>query len=167
MGFFDINYDTLRVQLLPVRLRKSVMKAWLRCLVIPVKWLYNLFMTNRENNLYFLAHNSQIVYLEAALNDVFDPISRGIFIEDGPYEDPLFTYLIPEERPLWIGLSSEAGTVAYPVPMALFTDAETSLLGNAFIVNVPSGVTFDADRMKALINRYRLAGRSIYQIVTY
>lgn len=167
MGFFDINYDTLRVQLLPVRLRKSVMKAWLRCLLIPVKWLHNVFMIDRESNLYYLAHNSQIVYLEAVLNDVFDPISRGIFIEDGLYEDPLFTYLIPEERPLWLGLSSESGTVGYTVPIALFTDAETSLLGNAFIVNVPGAVSFDTDRMKALINRYRLAGRSIYQIVIY
>ncbi len=167
MGFFDINYDVLRVQLLPVRLRKNKTKAWLKCLVSPVKWLHNIFRSNKLANTYFLAHSGQVAYLEDALNDVFDPVSRGIYIEDGLYEDPIFTYLVTEVRPVWLGLESEAGSTAFPVPQVLFTDAETSLLGNSFIVRVPSGMPFDPDRMKALINRYRLAGRCVYGILTY
>jgi hypothetical protein len=167
MGFFDINYDTLRVQLLPVRLRKANMKAWTRCLVVPVKWLYNLFMASRTENLYFLAHNSQVVYLEGVLNDVFDPVSRGIYIEDGLYEDALFTYLDTESQPQWLGLVSEAGSTTYPVPQVLYTSAETATLGNAFVVNVPVAIVFDLNRMNALIDKYRIAGKNIYQVVTY
>jgi hypothetical protein len=167
MGFFDINYDTLRVQLLPVRLRNTNMKAWLRCLIAPVKHIYNKFRTNREANRYYLAHNSQVVYLEAVLNDVFDPVGRGIYIEDGLYEDPLFTFLVPELLPIWIGLVSETGSTPFTVPSPLFTSAETSLLGNAFVVMVPISVPFDIDRMKALINKYRLIGRNIYHVATY
>jgi hypothetical protein len=167
MGFFNINYDNLRLQLLPVRWRNDNMKAWTSSLISPVKWLFNFFTANRSNNLYTLAHNSQVVYLQAALNDVFDPDSRGIFIDDGPYEDPLFTYLIPETRPLWLGLVSEAGSTSYPDPQPLYTSTETSLLGVGFIVRVPVSVPFDTDRMKALVNSYRLAGRNLYEIVTY
>ncbi len=167
MSFYDINYDVLRTQLLPVRLRKARTKAWLGCLLSPVKWLHNQFRANRLSTLYYLAHNGQIAYLEAALNDVFDPATRGIYITDGLYEDPLFTYLDPEARPVWLGLVAETGTAGYPVPQALYTDAETSLLGNSFIVRVPVTIPFDHDRMKALIERYRLAGRNIYGIETY
>lgn len=167
MGFFDINYDALRTQLLPVRLRKPNTKAWLGSLLAPVKWLHNKFRAHRANNLYDLAHNSQVVYLQAALNDTFDPAGRGIIIADGPYEDPLFVYLPTELSPLWLGLESEAGTMPFTTPTASFTEAETSLMGNAFIVKVPASISFDAGRMKALIDKYRVAGRSIYQIITY
>ncbi len=167
MGLFDVNYDSLSYQLLPVRLRKLKNVAWIRCIIAPIKWLYNLFGTSREDHLYFLAHNSQVVYLTAALNDLFDPVGRGIYIEDGQYEDPLFVYLTPEIRPLWLGLSSEVGSAIYPVPQVLYTDSETSLLGNAFVVKVPVTLVFDMQRMMALINKYRLAGKNVYQIVTY
>jgi len=167
MGVFDINYDALQVQLLPVRLRNPKMKAWIKCLCIPVRWLFNLFTAARRDTLYYLSHNSQVVYLEAALNDVFDPITRGIFISDGPAEDPLFTYLVPEHRPIWIGLASETGSIPYPAPATLYTNAETSLFGSGFIVNVPVAVSFDLYRMQALINRYRLPGRNNYEVITY
>lgn len=167
MGFFDINYDSLRTQLLPVRLRKTNTKAWLGSLLSPVKWLHNKFREYRTANLYNVAHNSQVVYLQAALNDTFDPVGRGIIIVDGPYEDPLFVYLAPELSPLWLGLDSEAGAMPFATPATLFTEAETTLLGYAFIVKVPSSVVFDIGRMKALIDKYRVAGRNIYQIITY
>jgi hypothetical protein len=167
MAFFDINYDLLRTQLLPVRLRTSKTKAWIRCLITPVKWLNNLFQAARQTNLYNLAHNSQVAYMEAVLNDIFDPSARGIFITDGPYEDPLFAYLPTEDRILWLGRISETGSTPYPDPQVLYTNSETSLLGISFIVNVPIAVSFDTGRMRAIIDQYRLSGRNLYTIVTY
>lgn len=165
MPIFDIDYDVLVWQLLPVRLRKPIAYAWLKCLVQPVKWLYGLFTGFRGANLYLLAHNSQVAYLEAALNDTFDTILRRIYIIDGAYEDPEFVYLIPENKPVWLGLVSEVGSTSYVNPRVLYTNAETSLLGTAFIVVVPVGLSFDAQRMRALIDFYRLAGRNQYEIV--
>jgi hypothetical protein len=167
MGFFDINFDSLRTQLLPVRLRKPRMKAWMRALLSPITFLHYRFRSNRDANLYIVAHNSQVVYLQAALNDTFDPVGRGILIEDGPYEDPLFVYLPPELSPLWLGLESEAGSMPFATPATLFTVGETSLMGYAFIVKVPASISFDIGRMKALIDKYRVAGRNIYQVTTY
>ena len=171
MGIFDIDYNGLVVQLLPVRLRNNRLVAWLKCLISPVRWLFNRFSASRVNNLYVLAHNSQVCYLQAALNDVFDPVSRGILIVDGPFEDPLYLYLNPESKPLWLGLVSEEGTTTYPDPEVLFKNAETYALGICFIVKVPLAVTagsgYDAIRLRALIDFYRMPGRSNYSIVTY
>lgn len=167
MSIYDIDFNTLSRLLLPVRLRKEKMEAWLRSLVAPVKTLHSIFTTNRQDNLYQLAHNSQVVYLQAALNDIFDPIGRGILVVDGPFKDPLFLYMVVEEKPLPVGLVSEEGSTVYPDPQYLYTDAETSLLGNCFIVKVPVAVTFDTERMKAMVNKYRLTGKNTYGIITY
>jgi hypothetical protein len=167
MGLFDVSYSDLVWQLMPVRLRKNIHYAWLKCLVSPVSWLYDLFKANRDKNLYALAHTSQVVYMEAALNDTFDPVNRGIYIADGPFKDPLYTYLVPESKPLWVGLISEIGTTIYTNPEVLYTDSETTLLGVSFIVMVPIAVTFDLERMRAMIDFYRLAGRNRYDIVIF
>jgi hypothetical protein len=167
MSVFDINYTVLSAQLLPVRLRNIITKTWIKCLVTPVKRLYDVFRSNRDINLYTLAHNSQVVYLKATLNDAFDPEDRGILIEDGFFADPLFTYLILEDEPVFLGLVSEAGSTAYASPAVLYAGSETSLFGVGFVVKVPLAVAFDIARMQALVNKYRLPGRNIYTIVTY
>ncbi len=171
MGIFDIDYGGLVVQLLPTRLRNNKITSWLRCLVSPVEWLFNLFTANRTNNLYVLAHDSQVCYLQAALNDVFDPVLRGILVVDGPFEDPLYLYLDPELKPLWLGLVSEEGTTPYPDPQVLYTDAETFSLGICFIVKVPvavaAGAGYDVRRLRALVDFYRLPGRNNYSVTTY
>jgi hypothetical protein len=167
MSVFDINYTVLSAQLLPVRLRNITTKTWIKCLITPVRRLYDVFRSNRDTNLYTLAHNSQVVYLQAALNDAFDAESRGILIEDGFFADPLFTYLIPEDDPIFLGLVSESGTTGYTSPAVLYLDSETSLFGVGFVVKVPVAVTFDMDRMQALINKYRLPGRNIYTVIPY
>ena len=171
MGIFDIDYTGLIVQLLPTRLRNNKLTAWLNCLVSPVAWLFNQFTANRTNNLYILAHDSQVCYLQAALNDVFDPVSRGILIVDGPFEDPLFLYLNTEIKPLWLGLVSEEGATPYPDPQVLYTNGETYALGICFIVKVPAAVAagagYDVQRLKALVDYYRLPGRNNYSVTTY
>ena len=167
MPLFDINYNNLVTQLLPVRLRNTKMVHWLQCLASPVVWLYSQFSGNRTANLYLLAHTSQVVFLQAVLNDTFDAISRGIYIVDGAYEDPLFIYLDPENISLWTGTITEEGSTTYNDPGWLYTTAETGLSGYSFIVKVPVTVSFDTSRMRALIDRYRLPGRNVYNIVTF
>jgi hypothetical protein len=107
------------------------------------------------------------VYLEAVLNDMFDPLTRGIYIEDGSFEDPVYAFLVSETHPVWLGLAVEAGMVSYALPSALYTATETSVLGNSFQVKVPAAISFDADRMRALINKYRIAGKNIYGVELY
>ena len=144
------------------------MSAWLQCLVSPVVYLYNAFYTNRAGNLYTLAHNSQVCYMEAALNDTFDNALRRIYITDGSYDDALYLYLTDEDTPLWLGLISEEGTTtAYPDPEWLYTGAEVSLSIYDFIVWVPVSLSFDPIYMRALINKYRLVSRTRFTILTF
>lgn len=167
MPFFNIDYDTLVWQAIPVRLRQPVNYAWLRALTTPVKWLYSVFTGNRADNLYALAHNGQVCFLEAVLNDSFDPILRGIYITDPAYYDPLFLYLDVEDKTVFIDLASEIGSgiIAPPDPVPLYTESETYLFaGLTFIVNIPASVLFDMDRLKAVVDKYRLPGRT-YSVV--
>ncbi len=157
MGYYDVNYDRLVWQLLPVRLRKVVTYAWLKVLVAPVKYMQGLFLAFRRGNLYKLQHNGQVCYLEAVLNDSFDPIARRIYISDPPYVDPKYIYRENELKPLPVYRISEA------LPVYIYASSELFTESTAFIVNVPSAVSFDPARMKALIDLYKLVGR-IYTI---
>lgn len=82
MSIFNINYPVLLNYLLPVRKRKSIRLAWLGALVAPVVYIYQLFYTNRANNLYYLRHSSQVCFLVAALNDIFDPVLQRIYYSE-------------------------------------------------------------------------------------
>ena len=173
MSVFDVDFSSagLPKYLTPVRLRLSKMLAWLQALVSPVNYLYGLFGANRANDLYDLSHNGQVCYLQAALNDVFDNISRRIFIVDGPYVDPDFIYQVIEAKPLPIDLNSEIGSGVIPVPdpMPLYTSAETYLLGVQFIVvvlnTVASSPTYDINRLRAIVDKYRLVSKNNYSVI--
>lgn len=160
-NIYIIDWSRLVRWLLPVRLRQSRTVAWLMALIAPVQSLYAAFIAYRDECSYFLNHTSQVVYMEAAMNDVFDPVNRGIYIVDGAVYDPLWLYQEAELKPLYVRMASESS------PQWLYTELET-LVGQAdFIVRVPVAVTFDMDRLKALIDKYRLAGKSYYKIETY
>ncbi len=170
MSVFDVNYnsDGLPNSSIAVRLRKAKMLAWLKTLVSPVAYLYGLFSTNRTNNLYWLNHSSQVCYIEAALNDVFDPVVRGIYISDGFYADPVYLYQRSEEKPVYLARRSEVGTTAYQSPSWLYTRAETYAVGFQFIVNVPHSVSvavgYDVNRLRAIVDKYRLVSKNTYQV---
>ena len=165
--FYDINWGSLIYYLLPVRLRNTKQIRWLGTLLNPVYDTYVQFYQDRTNNLYELAHNSQVVYLQGILNEIFDGGTGGINIVDGAIADPLYVFLDAETEPLWLGLTGEVGSTLYPDPQWLFTDAETSVTGYQFIVMVPVYLTFDINRMKAVIDKYRLPSKSNYGIITY
>jgi hypothetical protein len=168
MGNYDIDYNKLVPQLMPVTERTGFNTGWLKALVSPVVYLYNQFIVYRKAVLYNLAHNSQVPYMEAVLNDTFDAVDRGIYISDPMFVDPVYVYRANELKPVWLGLVSEEGTTPYPDPVPLYMVSECYGLGGVqFQVNVPWALVYDTDRMKAVINAFRLASKSNYKIVTY
>jgi len=170
MPVFDIDENLTVWRNLPVRLRQAVMFAWLKTLTAPVRWLQGVFNANRAANLYVLAHDGQVCYLEAVLNDTFDPIARGIFISDPVWIDPIYDYLAVEDKLVYSDLASEVGTSVIPAPDPLpgylASELFTGSLSGSFVVHVPSAVTFDSDRMRAVLNFYRLPTKS-YTIVIF
>ncbi len=154
MSVFEVEFDKHVLFNTPVRVRKPKKLAWLKALIAPVKYIYGLFMPNRLSNLYYLAHNSQVCYLEAALNDLFDVTERRIYIGIEHYDEPLFIYIDAELKPVFVDVDG-GGDVQY-----LFNDAECAAsAGYDFRVVVPVGLEYDAARMVALVNRYKLPGK--------
>lgn len=171
MSFYNIDFATLCRQLLPVRLRKVRHIAWLRSLIQPVFTLHASFMNNMGNNNYYIAHNSQVCYMEAVLNDRFDPSSQRFEIHDGPICDPVYVYLASETRRVHIATEAELPLApsTYDAPVYLYTAAEAYDVGVVFRVYCPEDFdVLDADNineLKALINKYRLVSRVNFEIL--
>ena len=128
MRVFNIDYNLLLKLLLPKVLRQPLQLAWLSSLVSPVKYLYEQFTTYRKATDYYLSHNSQVVYLQAVLNDRYDEGLRRIRITDGPFIDPQFMYKQVENKPMYLNKSSESQ------PRHIYTNGET--------VNAPGSIDF-------------------------
>lgn len=159
MGIFDIDYSKLSKQLLPVMLRKTMLVKYLAVMVSPIVRLYEFFTTHRASQLYELDHNGQVCRLEAVLNDRFDNTLRRIYIEDARaiFATPLYRRV--ENKPVYLRRRSENK------PVYLRRRAELTH-GGAFVVKVPTALTFDTEEMKALINKYKMAGKT-YAIKTF
>jgi hypothetical protein len=170
MGFFEVDFDKTIWERLAVNLRTAVRYAWLKVLCYYVKKLYLLFYSNRAANLDNLAHNSQVVYMQAGLNDLFDKTLRRIIVDDDIIRDPLWIYLEAEAKPVFIDLEAEVGTAVIPDPdpVPIYLEEEGSIYGVPFLVKVPVAVygALDPLRLRAKIESLRLPG-TLYKIVTF
>lgn len=74
------NWLSLRL-LIPSFLRKTILFAWLDVLHSQVVVQDDKLVDYRDDVLYKMSHNSQVIYFEKVINDRFDPTGRGIYIE--------------------------------------------------------------------------------------
>ncbi len=149
-NIFELDYDRLLIFLLPTFLRKSKMICWLKSALSPVKVIYSEFQKNRNDNLYKLAHNSQVCYLRKALKDAFDLSLRRIYITDGNRCIRQYIYTNPEQKPVYFGTLSLRSATDY---------ADT---GVDFRVILPKGFNLSSEvyyRLKALTDFYKLASK--------
>lgn len=167
MTVFDLNIIELIWNSTAQRLRQVINFAWLKCLCAPILYLQGLFNTNRLNNLYYCNHNSQVCYLNGVLNDNFDFTDRTIYISNPTYIDPVTVWLTTETQPLGIELLLPLYTDAEMSPIALYTEAETGVNLDCFIVNVPTVLGLTADQLTQLtelVNKYRLPSKYSWSI---
>ncbi len=148
---FEIDVKKLVVLMLPINLRRPRLKSFLWAMVAPLISLHYRFIQKRTSDLYKLNHNSQVCYLRAALNDIFDVQARRIEILDGNQYLRSYIYTRGEEKPVFLGT------------IYLRARADYSDTGVDFIVQVP-GETYKKYEMQALIDFYRLASKR-YKIV--
>lgn len=165
MGKYDIDINVTARLEVPEKDRGSVRLAWLRVFVYCIKYVYGLFMTFRADRAYRMAHNSQVCYMGAVLNDAFDNTLRRIYIDDPVYRDPVWLYLAAEDRPMWLATDAELPVVDYDAPVYLYKDSEISTGVAQFIVYYPAGLDVDLVRMTALIEKYRLPSKANYSIL--
>lgn len=153
-----VNYNRLTSWLLPIDWRQILFTKWVNLLVFPLKVLYQDFIKYRKKKLYRLSHNSQVCYMEAVLNDAYDPALRRIRIQNGLFLQPVYFYTPPEERPVYFG------TQYFYDPQDLITE------GADFIVCIPEDlkpstiIALDSylSDIKALVNSYKLASKTYY-----
>lgn len=159
---YDIDFnETARINV-PKRLRNCNMMAFVRLIITPFIMVYQAFKTFRQATIYDLGITPQVCYLEKLFNDRYDPVLRGIYIDDGIEQEGTYLYMDAEDKPLILYIDAEE----HPVP--LFTDGEVDgTLMNDFIVFVPLlvSVNYSIIEIASLVNRKRLPGmRFIIQI---
>ena len=137
--------------------------TWLRqanllLLVIASNWAlcetYNTFLIYRDSVNYQLAHNGQVCYLQAMLNDFFDAVERRIRVIDFTAYGTTFFW---EETDILHLVNMGDDHVVY-----FFADD----VGVDFTVQLPSAVVWDVPTLayvKAKVNEYKLAGK-VYDI---
>lgn len=151
--WFNVNWKKLAILLTPTFLRSSLMKAWLELMMEGINSIHYAWLQMRHSNIYTLAHNSQVCYLKAALNDRFDNTLRRIRIIDGNKYKRKYIYTDAEQQPRYLGT------------LYIHGDEDYEDTGVDFIVTVPAGLVYSSAEMKAVIDFYKLASKR-YKIIT-
>ena len=166
---YTLDWSILLRLLMPTRLRKPRMLAFLNAAVEPIRELYQSFLSFREASLYKVRFNSQIVYLEAVLNDQFDAVQRRIRIENATFRAGLYLYEPEQQLDVYLyGLGFGGGNGVQNTFITYLSPDTTENIGFDFFVFVPfnppaSNSTIE-NRIKSFVNYYKLYSKN-YQII--
>lgn len=163
MSKYDINIAKLAIQLLPMCLRGNKMKAFVKAITEPLKYMKEYFEAFRKSKDYRLTHNSQVCYLQAALNDRFDPLLRGIEILDGDdHNEGVILHKRSENEPLVIDERQEEK------PVIMYQRNFGGSRAITFKVKVPRRLSLNNRlseyEVSAVVNEYKLASMR-YEII--
>ncbi|WP_336834420.1 hypothetical protein [Sphingobacterium siyangense] len=144
---YDIDLKKLVVLLLPTFIRTEKLIAFIWCLILGIRTVHFKLLalwydTDKEMDV-----TPQVFSLRKLLNDYFDSDGRSIRIEDATRNERSYLFTEGEQRPLFLG------------ERAIYT-ADELRSGKAFVVIVPEALnnTAETARLKAMINKYKLAG---------
>lgn len=152
---FEIEYKTLINQLVRAKWRKPKRVAGLTALIIPIITLYNSFISYLLSKLYELSRTSQVVYIEAVLNDRWDNDFRRIEVVDYASQEAQSIYRKPEDKtPLYIYRKPEA------ITRYVYRNVEVNAISYDFVIKIPVSIVYDTEELKALVNKYKLFGKA-------
>lgn len=167
---YSINWPALASQLTPPFLRQPTHLAFAGVTLAPAQQLHTSFLSYVQQARRRLAYNSQVLLLEAALNDTFDNLRRGIYITHDDGRAP--RVYVGTEAEYLANLLPERVYGAPPDYLYAGTAAEY-LQEVTCIVHVPNDLFFAitanytmSNVVSALVNRYKFAGLS-HQVVFY
>jgi hypothetical protein len=164
MNNYNWDITKLITWLLPSLLRKPKQVAWLRALLWPVNQLHGQFVEFIDYKRYELDFTGQVISLERLLNDKYDNTLRRIFINGFP-RPRRFVFrdgnnLINYDKPY---IYRDGSTV--PNREGFFLFAGTGSLNVSFIINIPNALTVNELELRALVDKYKLAGK--YYTIEY
>ncbi len=163
----SINWQLFIRYLTPRLLAKPLRLAWLYLIITPVRKLYNQFKDVEEIAIYSARHSCLKMYLEKALNDAFDPLGRGIYIDNVGNHSRLYLYRKGEPRPIkYIYKKGEINVFVYPEKLTFVKSKEEYFGTNDFVVYVPSSLVLNQAELSELVNSYKAVGKR-FTIDTY
>lgn len=149
----NIAFTKLVQWLIPTWLRSNTLTLLVLAANKPLREAYDAFDTYRLAVAYKLAHNGQVCYLQAVLNDAFDLVLRRIRITDFKVYGKEYLYDISNEPKIRYSDNS--------VNFFVY-GADTGL---DFTVEVPRIIINTAGKIatvKAKVNEYKMDGKNFY-----
>lgn len=160
MKIYNIDWKKLVNNTLIISIRNQSNVAFIYSFIKPLELIHNQFKEFRSKSLYKVRHNSQIVYMEAVLNDEFDNDLRRIRIVNNEFDNILYLYEPLERREVFIYEPEDNK----PVYLA---EAYLNEEGVDFIVYVPPDLQpVEAElnayltKMRGLIDFYKLYSKN-------
>ena len=159
--FYDFDIVDIINKQLPTRKKGVILLDWLYALIKPLKTSQLDFITYKDATIKELSYNSQTMMLEKLLNDEADNTLRRIYI-DTIFENKESQHLfnLGEDTGLFIYNKSENQDKTY-----LYSRSEL-ILDFDFTIYVPLGLEDSEPRIRALADKYKLAGIR-YKIIYY
>lgn len=163
---YAIHFGRLAYNFLLVRLRKPAVFAFVKAALKPLEQTHSSFLSFRDDSLYKVRHTSQKVYIEAVLNDIFDPMQRRIRIANTEFKQAVYFYEPEERREVFFYEPDENK------PVYFYDSSDLAGAGVDFTVLVPPDLqpgTTEAEnamltRMRGLVDYYKLYSKN-YNIV--
>lgn len=152
----QIDIDVRNESNLPINKRKFLNIAFLKFLSVPIRRILQEYYDYREKNELLIHMNGQVIYIEHILNHYFDPVNESIYISDAAQVEEGVTLYNKaegnEKTILYNDAENEEETY-------FFNLTELQNWPN-FIINIPSAVSFNEEQLRALVNRYKMAGKN-------
>lgn len=165
---YEIDWNTIALNLLPRAIRKPKFYAWFKALFKPSENLHTSFRAFRRQSNYKIDHTPQVFSIEKVLNDAFDQQLRRIYIQDGVYLEALYFYNPEENSPVHFYNESDKAVRFYSESELLQLDVDFVVVLPATFENVNSEMAFKNSpmylRIVSLIDTYRLPDKT-YEII--
>lgn len=144
---FAVDFKKVIVNFLPKLFRRKRIFALIDTHFSGLRTIYLNFLSKRDDDNKELSVTPQVCSLRRILNDYFDAGERLIRVEDANLYERSYIFTEGEQRPLFLG------------ERTIYT-ADELRSGTGFVVIVPEALnnTAETARLKAMINKYKLAG---------
>ncbi|HTF18166.1 MAG TPA: hypothetical protein VK658_08850 [Chryseolinea sp.] len=155
---YRYNLSKLVKRLTPPRWRNPTNLNWYETLLSGINYSQDRFNAFKDQALVELSYNGQTIYMEKMLNDRYDPSLRRIIIQH-EQNNSAYWYVEGEgQAPVYLYTEPETGATQ----SFLYIEGENSTGlpdGIDFVVKAPVSLTSQEVRMKADVNKYKLAGK--------
>ena len=152
---YRVNLKRLALLALPTWLRRPLAGALIYAGVAPLGRQLQQLRAFRQQTGQRLAYSGQVCRLRAVLNDTLDPQLRRIaIVEDDWSPQRQWSRLYRREQGRWLMVGKRASG-----PALINRRHSDSSVGSDFQIEVPRELQPCENRLRAIVNMYKLAGK--------